>query len=412
MRTPAGLPGFPPGKYRVGPMAPVTRLITGSGRLLTPDPYDGPTPWAIAVHDGLVTWIGGLADAPPADDVRDLSSALVTPGLVDAHTHPVYAGDRSDEAAARLADEPYSGGGILRTVETTRAASDDELESLVEGRLTAQLQAGTTTLEAKSGYGLTTAEELRHLRIIGRVAARLRVRVVRTFLGAHAKPAGRPDYVDEVVEEMLPAVVEAGLAEFCDVFCDAGFFSVDEADRILGAAAALGLGIRLHADQLQRIGATALAVRLAATSADHLEQLDDEDVARLAASGTVATLLPGPALVMRDRLPPARSLLDAGATVALASDANAGTFGAWGAMPLVIGLGATVLGMTAVEAVRAATFGGAAALGLAGERGHLAPGAIAHVVAWDAEHEGAFALHLGSVRPMSVDTGVTDEPGR
>jgi imidazolonepropionase len=412
MRTPAGLPGFPPGKYRVGPMAPVTRLITGSGRLLTPDPYDGPTPWAIAVHDGLVTWIGGLADAPPADDVRDLSSALVTPGLVDAHTHPVYAGDRSDEAAARLAGEPYSGGGILRTVETTRAASDDELESLVEGRLTAQLQAGTTTLEAKSGYGLTTAEELRHLRIIGRVAARLRVRVVRTFLGAHAKPAGRPDYVDEVVEEMLPAVVEAGLAEFCDVFCDAGFFSVDEADRILGAAAALGLGIRLHADQLQRIGATALAVRLAATSADHLEQLDDEDVARLAASGTVATLLPGPALVMRDRLPPARSLLDAGATVALASDANAGTFGAWGAMPLVIGLGATVLGMTAVEAVRAATFGGAAALGLAGERGHLAPGAIAHVVAWDAEHEGAFALHLGSVRPMSVDTGVTDEPGR
>jgi imidazolonepropionase len=412
MRTPAGLPGFPPGKYRVGPMAPVTRLITGSGRLLTPDPYDGPTPWAIAVHDGLVTWIGGLADAPPADDVRDLSSALVTPGLVDAHTHPVYAGDRSDEAAACLAGEPYSGGGILRTVETTRAASDDELESLVEGRLTAQLQAGTTTLEAKSGYGLTTAEELRHLRIIGRVAARLRVRVVRTFLGAHAKPAGRPDYVDEVVEEMLPAVVEAGLAEFCDVFCDAGFFSVDEADRILGAAAALGLGIRLHADQLQRIGATALAVRLAATSADHLEQLDDEDVARLAASGTVATLLPGPALVMRDRLPPARSLLDAGATVALASDANAGTFGAWGAMPLVIGLGATVLGMTAVEAVRAATFGGAAALGLAGERGHLAPGAIAHVVAWDAEHEGAFALHLGSVRPMSVDTGVTDEPGR
>src|SRR5580765_6383132 len=135
MRTPAGLPGFPPGKYRGGPMAHVTRLITGSGRLLTPDPYDGPVPWAIAVSDGRVAWIGGRGEAPPADEVRDMSSALVTPGLVDAHTHPVYAGDRSDEAAARLAGEPYSGGGILRTVEATRAATEQELEALVEGRL-------------------------------------------------------------------------------------------------------------------------------------------------------------------------------------------------------------------------------------------------------------------------------------
>ena len=319
-------------------MAHVTRLITGSGRLLTPDPYDGPVPWAIAVSDGRVAWIGGRGEAPPADEVRDMSSALVTPGLVDAHTHPVYAGDRSDEAAARLAGEPYSGGGILRTVEATRAASDDELEALVEGRLADQLLAGTTTVEAKSGYGLTADEELRHLRIIGRVADGMPIRVVRTFLGAHAKPADRPDYVDEVVGAMLPAVAEGGLAGFCDVFCDAGFFTVDEAERILSVAASLGLGIRLHADQLQRIGATALAVRLGATSADHLEQLDEEGVGLLAASQTVATLLPGPAVVMRDRLPPARALLDAGATVALASDANAGTFGTWGAMPLVIGL--------------------------------------------------------------------------
>jgi imidazolonepropionase len=390
-------------------MPPVTRLITGGGRLLTPDPYDGPTPWAIAVAGGRVSWIGARADAPPADAVQDLSTALVTPGLVDAHTHPVFAGDRADEAAARLAGEPYSGGGILRTVAATRAASDGELEALVQDRLRTQLEAGTTTVEAKSGYGLSTEEELRHLRIIGRVAGRTPMHVVRTFLGAHAKPADRPDYVDEVVEGMLPAVAEEGLAEFCDVFCDAGFFSVDEAERILRAASALGLGIRLHADQLQRIGATALATRLQATSADHLEQLDDEGVALLAGSRTVATVLPGPALVMRDRLPPARALLDAGANVALASDANAGTFGAWGAMPLVIGLGATLLGMTALEAVRAATLGGAAALGLADEIGHLAPGALAHVVAWDAEHEGAFALHLGAVRPVSVDLGGEDQ---
>ncbi len=197
-------------------------------------------------------------------------------------------------------------------------------------RLTGQLQAGTTTVEAKSGYGLSQAEELRHLRIIGRVAARMPIRVVATFLGAHAKPPDRPDYVDEIVDAMLPAVAAEGLAEFCDVFCDAGFFTVEEAERILRAASAAGLGTRLHADQLQRIGATALAVRLGATSADHLEQLDEEGVRLLAGSPTVATLLPGPALVMRDRLPPARALLDAGATVALASDANAGTFGSLG----------------------------------------------------------------------------------
>jgi imidazolonepropionase len=383
-------------------MAPVTRLITGSGRLLTPDPYDGPLPWAIATSDSRVSWIGPRSDAPPADDVLDVGPALVTPGLVDAHTHPVYAGDRSDEAAARLAGEPYSGGGILRTVEATRAATNEELEALVEVRLRAQLLAGTTTVEAKSGYGLSQAEELRHLRIIGRVADRMPTRVVRTFLGAHARPTDRPGYVEEVVDDMLPAVAKEELADFCDVFCDAGFFSVEEAERILRAATSVGLRIRVHADQLQRIGATALAVRLSAISADHLEQLDEDGVALLAGSRTVATLLPGPAIVMRDRLPPARALLDAGATVALASDANAGTFGAWGAMPLVIGLGATILGMTVEEALRAATLGGAAALGLAGDRGQLALGAAADLVAWDAEHEGAFALQLGSVRPVRV----------
>jgi imidazolonepropionase len=386
-------------------MAPVTRLITGSGRLLTPDPYDGPSPWAIAVSDGQVTWVGARDDAPPADDVVDVGSALVTPGLVDAHTHPVFAGDRSDEAAARLAGEPYTGGGILRTVQATRAASDEELEALVQSRLAGQLRAGTTTVEAKSGYGLSQAEELRHLRIIDRVAARMPILVVPTFLGAHAKPPDRPDYVDEIVGAMLPAVAAEGLAEFCDVFCDGGFFTVEEAERILRAASAVELGTRLHADQLQRIGATALAVRLGATSADHLEQLDAEGVSLLAGSRTVATLLPGPALVMRDRLPPARALLDAGATVALASDANAGTFGAWGAMPLVIGLGSTLLGMSAPEAVRAATLGGAAALGMGGKRGQLAAGAVADLVAWDADHEGAFALHLGSVRPVNLLVG-------
>jgi imidazolonepropionase len=386
-------------------MPPASRLITGSGRLLTPEPYDGAQPWAIAVRDGVIAWVGGRSDAPSTGDELDLGAALVTPGLVDAHTHPVYAGDRSDEAAARLAGEPYSGGGILRSVAATRAASDAELETLVETRLRAQLRSGTTTVEGKSGYGLSTAEELRQLRLLGRVADRLPLHVVRTFLGAHAIPPEDEGYIEQIIDEMIPAVADQALAEFCDVFCDAGFFSVSDAERILLAAAAHGLGLRMHADQLASIGASDLAVRLGVTSVDHLEQLDPGGVARLAQSGTVATLLPGPALVMRDRLPPARALLDAGATVALASDANAGTFGAWGAMPLVIGLGATLLGMTAIEALRAATLGGAAAVGLAGRRGAIGPGADADVVAWDADHEGAFALQLGGVRAIQVLVG-------
>ena len=382
-----------------------SHLLIGRGRLLRPEPYDGPLPWAILVRDGRIEWMGARAGAPDADVVMDLAEALVTPGLVNAHTHPAFLGDRSDEAAARLAGEPYSGGGILRTVATTRAASDDQLRSVIEQRLAAELAAGTTTVECKSGYGLSSAEELRALRLIGAAAESVSVTVVRTFLGAHAVPfeaASADEYAALVAEDMLPAVVAEGAADYCDVFCDRGFFSLEATERILTAAAGHGLGIRMHADQLTRSGATELAVRLGATSADHLEQLDAAGVAALAGSGTVATLLPGPALVMRGGLPPARALLDAGVTVALASDANAGTFGAWGAMPLVIGIGAALLGMTVQEAIAAATTGGAAALGLAGRKGVIAVGADADLVAWDAEHEGAFALHLGAVRPARV----------
>jgi imidazolonepropionase len=382
-----------------------TFLITGSGRLLTPQPHNGSQPWAIAVERGRISWVGARADAPATHETMELGDGLVTPGLVDAHTHPVYAGDRSDEAAARLAGELYTGGGILRTVAATRAASDAELEGLVFDRLRRQLAAGTTTVECKSGYGLSTDEELRHLRLVGRVAERQPVRVMRTLLGAHARPPDVADYVAEVVDRMIPAAAAEGLAEFCDVFCDEGFFSVDEAERILQTAAAHGMGLRMHADQLAAIGATSLAVRLGVTSADHLEQLHGPELEALAGSGVTATLLPGPALVMRDRLPPARRLLDAGASLALASDANAGTFGAWGAMPLVIGLACLTLQMTALEALRAATSGGAAALGLSGRRGTIAPGADADIVAWEAAHEGAFALKLGAVAPRRVLVG-------
>jgi imidazolonepropionase len=374
-------------------------LLTGSGYLAPA----GLSPWAIQVRDGRLAWIGAAADAPPDEHRVDLGSALVAPGLVDSHTHPVFAGDRSDEAAARLEGAAYTGGGILRTVAATRAADDATLEALCEARLRAALAAGTTTVECKSGYGLSLEEELRHLRIIRRVAERVPVRVVATFLGAHAVPEGaeQADYAARVADEMIPAVAAEGLAEFVDVFADEGFFDLAATERIGRAAQTAGLELRLHAEQLARTGAAELGVRLGAASVDHLEQLDAEGVVVLAASGTVATLLPAPAIVLRDRLPPARALIDRGATVALASDANAGTYAGFGTMPLIVGLGATLLGMSVTEALSAATSGGGEALSRQ-PLGTLAVGAPADLVAWDVEHEGAFALRLGAVRPKRI----------
>ncbi|MBA2263813.1 MAG: imidazolonepropionase [Chloroflexi bacterium] len=374
-------------------------LLTGTGRLAP----GGLSPWALLVRDGRIAWVGSPADAPSGDAV-DLGAALVTPGLVDSHTHPVFAGDRSDEAAARLEGAAYTDGGILRTMRATRAADDATLETLVETRLRAALAAGTTTVECKSGYGLSLAEELRHLRILRRVAERVPVRVVTTFLGAHAVPpeaSSVAEYAAHVADEMIPAVADERLAEFVDIFADAGFFDLASTERIARAAAAAGLGVRLHAEQLARTGAAELGVRLGAASVDHLEQLDAAGVTALAGSATVATLLPAPAIVLRDRLPPARALLDAGASVALASDANAGTYGGFGTMPMVIGLGAALLGMSVSEALTAATAGGAAALRRP-DLGGLAVGMAADLVAWDADHEGAFALRLGAVRPLRI----------
>lgn len=381
-------------------------LLTGSGRLAPA----GISPWALLVTDGRIAWVGPPSDAPEdvGDAARvDLGTALVTPGLVDSHTHPVFAGDRAGEAAARLEGQPYAAGGILRTVAATRAASDEELEALVESRLLAALAAGTTTVECKSGYGLSLSEELRHLRIIRRVAERVPIRVVTTFLGAHAVPpeASSPDdYARQVAEEMIPAVAAEGLAEFVDVFADRGFFDLAVTEHMGRAALDAGLGLRLHADQLSRTGAAELGVALGAASVDHLEQLDERGVGTLAESATVATVLPAPAVVLRDRLPPARQLRDAGATIALASDANAGTYGGFGSMPLVVGLGATLLRLTVTEALEAATAGGGAALRVEG-LGRLEPGAPADLVAWDADHEGVFALRLGNVRPLRAWIG-------
>lgn len=274
-------------------MAAGTLLLTGTGRLCVAQVHaaaaPGPiSPWAMLVREGRITWVGDpgdLPEEPEPDVVEDLGDALITPGLVDAHTHPVYAGDRADEAAARLGGAPYSGGGILRSVAVTRAASDDELRRLVAARLSAQLAAGTTTVECKSGYGLSTGEEVRALRLIGEAAESLPLRVVRTLLAAHAVPpeaSSAAAYARLVADEMIPAVARESLASFCDVFCDRGFFSIAEAELVLSAASAHGLGVRLHAEQLARTGATELGLRLGAVSVDHLEQLDAAGVAALA----------------------------------------------------------------------------------------------------------------------------------
>jgi imidazolonepropionase len=395
---------------RDSPTSPGDRsAIVGHGRLL---PMTGARvgqtkaiegPWVIVVEGGRIAEVrAGALRAGDPEAVADVGDALVTPGLVDPHTHLCFAGDRADEAAARSGGEPYTGGGILRTVRATTEATDEVLVAATQARLGSAAANGTTTIEVKSGYGLTAEQELRQLRLIGGASAGLAVRVLRTYLGAHAVPEGSSaaDQAEAVIAA-LPKV--AALADFIDVFCEPTIFDLALTRAILVAGREHGLGLRLHADQLTRSGAARLGVELGALSVDHLEQADEADARALAASDTVATILPGPALMLGRGggrgWPPVRPLLDAGATVAIGSDANAGTFGT-PSMPLAIGL-AAVLGFSVDEALWAATAGAARSLGLVGQVGALAPGAAADLIAWDAHHEGDFALRVGAVRPVT-----------
>jgi imidazolonepropionase len=383
----------------------VTRsAITGHGRLLPAtgsrtgemEPIMGP--WVVVIADSSIEAVrpGGLRPGDP-DDVTHLGPALVTPGLVDPHTHLCFVGDRSAEVAARSRGEPYSGGGILHTVRTTTAAADAELIERTRARLASAAASGTTTIEVKSGYGLTTEAELRLLRVVSEAARHMPLRVLRTYLGAHAVPDGStPRAQAEAVIAAIPDV--APEADFIDVFCEPSLFDLGLTREILAAGRASGLGRRLHADQLHRSGGARLGIEMGARSVDHLERASDDDARAVAASDTVATILPGPALMLRVGLPPVRALLDAGATVAIGSDANAGTFGT-PSMPLVIGL-AVALGLSVDEALWAATAGAARSLGLGGRVGALRRGAAADLVAWDAEHEGDFALRVGAVTPI------------
>jgi imidazolonepropionase len=324
---------------------------------------------AVSVRDGRVVWAGPEEEIPVAlrrSTELDVEGRAVIPGFVDSHTHLVFGGDRAEEFSARLGGASYeeilrSGGGIHSTVAATREASVDELLTQTAGRARRMLRSGTTTVEIKSGYGLTAVDEVRMLEVAGRVGEDSGIGVMRTFLGAHVPDRGvaEEDYVDLVIDEMLPAA--APHADFCDVFVDRGAFSVDSARRVFEAAARHGLVPRLHAEQLTHTGAAALAAELHAASADHLDQVTVEDAAAMAEAGVVAVLLPGAGFSMRAGQAPARMLWDAGVTVALATDCNPGTSYVE-SMQFVIAVACLEMELTADEALWSATRGGAKSL--------------------------------------------------
>lgn len=344
----------------------MTTLFTGIAELVTNDAThrDGDGSPLGVIHDAAfavdgerVTWVGAASAAQAADDAIDIGGRAVIPGFVDSHTHLVFAGDRSSEFAARMAGTPYEAGGIASTVEATRLADDVALRANTSRLWSEMLASGTTTVEVKSGYGLTVVDEARSIAVARELTTET------TFLGAHVVPAEyrdrRDEYVALVCGEMLQACARD--ARWIDVFCDRGAFDVDEAAAVLDAGVAAGLAPRLHAHQLSRTGAIGLAVERGAASVDHCNHLLDDDVDALAGSDTVATVLPGADFSTRSPYADARRLLDAGAVVAIASDCNPGTSYTT-SMPFCIAVAVRDMRMTAAEALWAATAGGAKAL--------------------------------------------------
>jgi imidazolonepropionase len=393
-------------------------LVTGIGELVTNRPGSSDLVGvirdaAVAIETSAVAWVGPEAELPDRfrnRETLDAGGRAAIPGFVDAHTHMVFAGDRADEFARRLRGESYAdilatGGGIHATVEATRAAGMEELVASASALALRMLRQGTTTAEIKSGYGLDTETERRMLEAALAVGEETPLDVVPTFLGAHvvARGVDRAEYVDLVIEEMLPAC--APLARYCDVFCDEGAFTVDESRRLLAAAATHGLGARVHAEQLAHTGAARLAAEVGAASADHLDHATEEDAVGLRDSGTVAVLLPGASLSMRTPHPPARMLWDVGVTVALATDCNPGSSFVE-SMPLVVALGALEIGLTPEEATWAATRGGALALEMP-DRGWLGEGTAGDLVLLDAPSH----LHL-TYRPGTALTWQVVKGGR
>lgn len=359
----------------------IEELVTCDGS--EPDRLGARSAAAVVTEDGLIAWVGPAAEAPAADRAIDVAGRAVVPGFVDSHTHLVFAGDRSAEFAARMAGQAYDGGGIASTVAATRAADDDQLAALLERRIAETRRQGTTTVEIKSGYGLTVADEVRALRLARRFTPET------TFLGAHVVPAeyaaDRSGYLDLVVGPMLAAA--APYARWVDVFCEPHSphaFDSEEARRVLTAGAAAGLGLRVHGNQLGPGPGVELAVEFGAASVDHCTHLSSSDVDALvdAADTTVATLLPGVEFSTRSPYPDAARLIDAGVSVALATDCNPGTCYS-SSMPFVIALAVREMGLTPAQALYAATAGAARALRRS-DVGRIVVGARADLVVLDA----------------------------
>jgi imidazolonepropionase len=378
----------------------VSTLITNIGELVSNagpdhDPSAGPGPFhaqhdaALVIEDGRVAWTGLAAQAPAADDAVDCAGRTVLPGFVDSHAHLVFAGQRSAEFAARMAGRPYQAGGIRSTVAATRAAPDALLRANLAALAGEMLSQGTTTLECKTGYGLTVPDEARSAELAAEVTPEV------TFLGAHVVPAeyaaDPAAYLDLVCGPMLAAC--APHARWVDVFCERGAFGPDEAAAVLAAGQAAGLAPRVHANQLGPGPGVQIAVAAGAASADHCTYLSDADVAALAGSGTVATLLPGVEFATRQPYPDARRLLAAGVTVALATDCNPGSCFT-SSMPLCVALAVREMRLTTEEAVWSATAGGARALRRA-DVGHVGPGARADLMLLDAPSHAYLAYRPG-----------------
>lgn len=361
---------------------------------------------AVVIRDEEIAWVGpteALPPIPPPVEVIDATGKIVLPGFVDSHTHLIFAGSRADEFERRLAGASYQeiaahGGGINATVRQVRSASHEELKQLARPRLERFLRFGVTTIEVKSGYGLTPGDEMKCLRVIADLSAGGPLELVPTFLGAHEVPPeyrqDRAGYVRVLLEDMLPEVVRGRLAEFCDVFCETGVFSIEESRGILTCARDLGLGLKVHADELSPLGGAELAATLEAVSADHLLRITPDGIDALARSGTVGTLLPGTAFFLGLPYAPARTMIDRGVAVALASDCNPGTCPTEN-LPLVGTMACTQMKMLPAEVVTALTLNAAAALGRADRLGSIEVGKQADLVVCNLPDYRQIFYHFG-----------------
>jgi imidazolonepropionase len=397
-------------------------LIDGHAATLAPapgtDPYGTIADAAVGLVGERIAWVGPRAalEAPPerlAREVVSMGGGWVTPGLVDCHTHLVFGGSRGDEFEARLEGASYAeiarrGGGIAATVRATRAADDDALLATARKRARALMDEGVTTVEIKSGYGLTVEDELRMLRVARRLADIEPIRVQTTLLGAHATPpeyADAPDgYVDLVCEEMIPAAAAERLADAVDAFCETIGFTPAQVERVFIAARHHGLRVKLHAEQLSDQGGAALAARYRALSADHLEHLGEAGVAAMAEAGTVAVLLPGAFHALNEtKVPPVAALRTAGVPMAIATDCNPGSSPTT-AMGLMMNLACLKFGLTPAEALAGTTHHAARALGLA-DRGRITPGLLADLALWDIDRPADLAYWVGGGRLKDVVFG-------